>query len=488
MKNIKKLLLGILLLVLPITVNAASASIKVTGASTAIVGNNVSITVTLSSSTAIGSWKIGLNYDKSYLSLVSSSAEAGGTIMANSSSGTKSKSYTYVFKALKSGSTTISISSYDVYAYSDLSEMSISVSNKSLKLMTQAELEATYSKDNNLKSLGVDGYTLTPEFSKDVTEYSVTVPSDVTSVNISATKNDSTASLTGDGEKEVIEGQNTFEIVVTAQNGSTKTYTIMVEVEDLNPIEVNINNENYTIVKRKDVLTKPSTYEEKTITINNTEVPAFYSESTKFTLVGIKDTAGNVYLAIYNESDNSYTKYNEITTNNLNLYLKEFPSNIDGYIKDTININDVDVEVYRYKDNSRFVICYGMNIETGEYDYYSYDTLEKTFQVWNNEEVLELKTEVKNYLYCIIAFGSGLFVAFILIICLLKKKKTKKHNHKEEKEMKLKETKKDKEAKTKEEEKKDDSPLEKVIENDEDMHDLIKDMKQKKKERNKKNK
>jgi hypothetical protein len=466
MKKFKILLIGVLLLVLPISVNAASASIKVTGASTAIVGNNVTLSVTLSSQTSIGSWKISLNYDKSYLSLVSSSAEAGGTIMANSSSGTKSKTYTYVFKALKSGSTTVSISSYDVYAYDDLSEMSVSVSNKSIKLMTQSELESTYSKDNNLKSLSVDGYTITPEFNKDVTEYSVTVPSDVTSVNIVASKNDSTATVTGDGEKEVIEGQNTFEIKVTAQNGSTKTYTILVDVEDLNPIEVNINNTTYSVVKRVDALEKPSTYTDTTTTINGVEVPAFYSETTKFTLVGIKDSSGKLNLAIYNEQDNSYIIYNEITANNLNLYLTEFPNGIDGYIKDTIKINDIDVEVYRYQNNSRFVVCYGMNIETGEYNYYSYDTKENTFQVWNQEEISKLKEEVKNYLYCIIAFGIGLLVSYIIIICLLKNKKHKKVK--------------------KEEIKLEDKQKENVIENNSDMHDLMQDMKKAKKEKNKK--
>lgn len=33
--------------------------------------------------------------------------------------------------------------------------------------MTQSELEATYSKNNYLSNLEVEGYTLTPEFDKD---------------------------------------------------------------------------------------------------------------------------------------------------------------------------------------------------------------------------------------------------------------------------------------------------------------------------------
>ena len=42
---------------------------------------------------------------------------------------------------------------------------------------------------------------------------------------------------------------NKIEVVVTAQNGSTKTYTIEVTVKDLNPITVQVDGKNYTVVK-----------------------------------------------------------------------------------------------------------------------------------------------------------------------------------------------------------------------------------------------
>ena len=98
--------------------------------------------------------------------------------------------------------------------------MSISRSNKKLTLMTQEELEASYSKDNNLKSLNVtvgeESYEIDPEFSADVLEYNVTVPTGTTMVNVEAVKNDSKASVDGAGEVEVTEGLNTIPIVVTA--------------------------------------------------------------------------------------------------------------------------------------------------------------------------------------------------------------------------------------------------------------------------------
>lgn len=420
-----------LFILVPISVQAASCNIKVSGGSQAVVGNTITVNVTLNSNSPMGSWEYLLNYNSSYLKLVSGSTSVAD-YAANAS--TKSKTYTLKFQALKSGTTNINIGSYLVYAF-DETQMSVNVSNQTVKIITQAELEASYSKDNNLKNLEVEGYQLSPEFNKDTLEYNVSVPSTVDKVNILASKNDANATVTGDGEKEVVEGSNTFDIVVKAQNGAEKIYKVNVEVEDLNPIEIKVGDKKYRIVKRAEILSKPSSYEETTITINNVEVPAFKSEATGFTLVGIKDEEGNIFLAIYDEKTKEYTIYNEFTSNNLILYLKEFPSPLDGYIKSKIKINNIEVEVYRYKENSRFVICYGMNIENGKYDYYSYDTKEKTFQIVNDEEINDLKEDIKTYkTICIVFAGIFLFI-FLLTICILISKKRKRKKLKKKKEL-----------------------------------------------------
>lgn len=58
--------------------------------------------------------------------------------------------------------------------------------------MTQAELEASYSKDNNLKGLtvkvGEESYSIDPVFDKNTLEYKVTVPTGTTSVHVEALK------------------------------------------------------------------------------------------------------------------------------------------------------------------------------------------------------------------------------------------------------------------------------------------------------------
>ena len=431
MKHLKKIIFTLIVLIgVPITTHAASGTISVSSSSSAVVGNTITVTVKLSSSSALGSWDMDLSYNSSYLKLTSSSAENGGTYMVGyaSNGSTYSKTYTFRFQVLKSGSTTVGVNSYLVYGF-DESQMSISSSTKTIRLMTQAELEATYSSDNNLKALSIDDYELTPAFSADTLEYTITVPSEVTKIKINATKNDSTATVSGDGEHEVNEGSNVFEIKVQAQNGSAKTYKITVNVEDANPINITTDNTSYTIVKRRDNIEAPSSYTETTITIDDVEIPAYYSEASGLTLIGVKDEAGNVYLAIYYADENRYEIYNENKSDQLTLYIKEIPEEKEGFVKSTITINDQTYECLKLNnDTSDFILIYAMNILTGEEDYYIYDKENNSYVAYNDEIMNMYVTETEKYKQVILYGGVGAIaiIFILLIICMRKPKRSKK--------------------------------------------------------------
>ena len=434
MKKLKVFLLGIIsLLVLPSMVNAASGKISVTGTSSAVVGNRVTITVTLSSSTAIGSWEMALNYDKSYLQLVSSTAESGGTKMlgyTTTLSGVKSKSYTFVFKTLKTGNTRVSVSSYLAYAM-DESEMSLTSSSKSIRIMTQAELEASYSKDNNLKGLSVtvgeESFDLEEEFAKDTLEYHVTVPTGTTMVNVTATKNDSTASVDGDGEIEVTEGLNTIPIVVTAQNGDEKTYTLIVNVEDQNPIEVAIDGENYSVVKSDSLLTAPAAFTATTVEIDGFQIPAFVNEAIGYTLVGLKDEEGNI--SYYRYQNGEYSLYNELTSKSYTLVPVAFDTELD-YIKTAVEINGATMDAYKYSEDSNLYIINAINLETGKTNLYLYDKESEAAILFDESFINSANQTIQYYTYVIIAFAGALFLMLMLIFGLLHstKKKQKKIN------------------------------------------------------------
>lgn len=86
------------------------------------------------------------------------------------------------------------------------------------------------SSNANLKNLGIRPNDFSG-FKSGTTTYNVTVPSDVTSVELYAVKDDDKATLTGTGTKKLQEGTNKLSVTVTAEDGTQKTYTVNVTRE-----------------------------------------------------------------------------------------------------------------------------------------------------------------------------------------------------------------------------------------------------------------
>lgn len=421
MKRIKMLLFSVMcLLVLPFSVEAASAKISVSAPSSVVVGNTITVTVTLSSSSKIGSWEMDLNYNSDYLKMTSAGGEGGGTSMVNSSSGTTKKTYTFKFKALKSGSTKISVPSYAVYAFTDFEEMSVTTVSDTVRIMTQAELEATYSSDSYLKNLSVGNYELNPSFKKDVYEYNVEVENDVTSIKINGTVNDSKSDISGEGEFNLEEGANKFEIVVTAQKGNQSTYVVNVYKKELDPISVYVESEDktYTMVRKEVNLPEYQTYSLSTLEYEGYQVPSLVSDITGYELIGLKDDDGNIFMYII-ENNVVLNRYIEITDLMMNLYPLPLEENeeLGVYEKYTEIINDKEVEGYKLNKGSNNFIFYAHNILTGDYNYYVYDLENETLSVYNNELKEYYEELIEKYKYVILgALGVIILLLFILII------------------------------------------------------------------------
>ena len=86
------------------------------------------------------------------------------------------------------------------------------------------------SSNANLSNLGIRPNDFSG-FKPGTTTYNVTVPEDVESVEVYATAQDSNASISGTGNKTLEYGENALNVVVTAEDGTIKTYTINVTRE-----------------------------------------------------------------------------------------------------------------------------------------------------------------------------------------------------------------------------------------------------------------
>ena len=403
---------------------ANGGSISVSSSSSNVqVGSTFTVTIRVSCNAPAG-WKFGVSYDSSYISL-----QSGDTYPVFEGDGsTSSKTYSYTFKALKSGSAGVRISGTDFVDWDSVSSFTPSTGSTTVNIKTKADIEASYSKDNNLKSLSVDGFEISPAFSKDVTDYTVEVPETIEKITVNASVNDSRASVRGTGEVEVSEGNNKIEVVVTAQNGSTKTYTIEVTVKDLNPITVQVDGKNYTVVKKESLLTAPSGYNATTIKISDQDVPAFTGSPTNFTLVGLKDETGKIDLFIYNTEKNTYKKYNELKGSRLILYPMSSDEIPMGFKKGTVKIGGNEYEAFRYIKDKNIILIYAMNIEDGTSDYYLYDKDNHSYVKYDPSLVEMLYEQNKDFKLYMIVLGALSFILFILCIALgSKNKKLKRY-------------------------------------------------------------
>lgn len=282
------------------------------------------------------------------------------------------------------------------------------------------EINRTYSANNYLSNLVVEGFELA-EFDKEKLEYDLEVDNTVTKVNIGATVEDETATVNGAGEIDVVEGKNEIKIIVTAENGNERTYTVNIIVKELNPIPVKINKDEYTLVKKEDSLPELDNYIKTTIKIDGNDIPALKGKITKYTLVGLKDKKGDIALYIYDANKKTYTSYNEIKFNNLKLYYME--NNKSNYKKTTIKINGKEVTSYK-KSGLDYYLIYGMNLDTGKVNWYTYDKDEGTIQKYvGSNKVSIMDNNSYKYLVYILAGISSILVLFMMILFIKNKKK-----------------------------------------------------------------
>lgn len=86
------------------------------------------------------------------------------------------------------------------------------------------------SSNSYLESLGLSVGEIT--FNKTTQSYTVIVPNSVTRITIAATPEDSKTRVSGDGIKTLKVYTNTFRIVVTDENQTTRTYTLNIVRHD----------------------------------------------------------------------------------------------------------------------------------------------------------------------------------------------------------------------------------------------------------------
>ena len=391
--------------------NVDAASLSISASSKSVVTGGT-VTVTVKASGLAGKFSVTSS---------NGSVLSGGT----GSVWLENESKTYKFDAKNIGSATITVKTLDV------ADSSGKAYSKSQSVTINVVKPREKSTNNNLKSLSVDGYSISPSFNKNTLEYTVNLESNVEKIKINATKEDGYASVSGTGEKEVQEGDNKFEITVTSETGKSKVYTLNAVVKDSNPIIKEIDGKNYTIIKRASTLTKPELFDEKIVTINETEIPAFYNEITRITLVGLKDEQGTIYLFKYDSEKDSYSKYESLSSVSKTIIFENTDEVIAGYEKNNVTIDNKEYTGYQTNKNKDYILVYGMDIETGNKDWYLYNIKEKTIQTYMRDIIDSMQDDfdkkIEEYKIVLLGMaGLSLLLLLIIIIQIISKNKMKK--------------------------------------------------------------
>ena len=364
MKKILNILLLITVFMLPSVVLAAGST---SGSAPEKVekGNNVTFTVKVSN---VAAWNVKLTGTGA----TSGCSQTFADVTADAKNTTKTLKITC--KTTKEGTITFKATGDITSADGVNSNVAIT---KTVTVIPPREKET----EARLSTLTVARYNI--DFDKDTEVYSISVEPSVTSINISAKAMSDRATITGTGKKVLSADGGKYEIICTAENGTKKVYTLNVSVVDKNPIKVTIDEIEYTVVKSAKQLKAPTNTNASSITIQDTKIPAYINDNSNITIIGIKDSSGNIKYAIYDNGD--YKLYNENNSSELLLYITS--KKLDGYEETKVIINDE--EYVAYNINERFKIVYAMNLNTGEYNYYKYDTEDKTFQYFEIDNIEE---------------------------------------------------------------------------------------------------
>lgn len=280
------------------------------------------------------------------------------------------------------------------------------------------------SSNNALSSLTVSAGTLAPAFDPAITEYTLSLPSQSDRLTITANPSDSRATVQGDGDISLQDGETSLSVVVTAEDGSAKTYTITVQVAQAPTLFLDYNGQRLGVVKDVSQVTPPAGFAPaEPITYSGDTLPIWTDVSGKRTLVYLLDektSAQGFYL--FSQTTGVQSPYLPILCGSVTYIYTDIPkelSSVPGLTPATVKAFGQTLNGWTYNDASLkdFCVLYLMD-DAGSYGYYTYDSREETLQrfsgaVFTDDAGQSLRVPM---LYVYIAGGAAALLLILLIV------------------------------------------------------------------------
>lgn len=300
----------------------------------------------------------------------------------------------------------------------------------------QQQEEETLSSNALLESLSVSEGKLSPAFSSGKTSYELDLSSTTESLRIEAKAQDSKASVKGTGDIKVKQGMNTAEIVVTAQDGSEKKYTIKIYVEETPDIFLSYREQTYGVVKNTDRISAPGTgFEKKSIEIDGEKADMWSNSVMGIDVLYLsEDKTQTAGFYIYDVEENKIiSSFEPVVLLGNTLYLidiEEEQKEKEHMTFTTVTVDEKEILGWKYDapELKNYALLYVMN-EKGEKVYYQYESEENTLQLYADTSLVyakQLETEQKKFYTAAAAAGFFACTAIgALIGCLILYKKRK---------------------------------------------------------------
>lgn len=315
--------------------------------------------------------------------------------------------------------------------------------------------EEKKSSNASLGSLVISAGTLSPEFSAATKDYTATVDYSCSSLAVTANPADSKASVTSVTGNDSLEvGENTVSVVVTAEDGSTSTYNIVVtrRAEDDpenadkqdNWKKFDINGTEWTMVNDIPEDVVPEGFEHSKTVIDGLEYNTLHGTFGDITLVYLQSESGNG-LFVYDAAQNAAYEFVRINSEShfIVVLLPKVDDVPEGYNEVSLSIEGKGVATaYQTKaekshDQTKdFYLVYAIN-DNGESGWYTYDSVDGTYmrtelstptvaQEENDTTKSELVPGIANK-YLVLAAILVLIIIILLLLLMVSAVKNRKY-------------------------------------------------------------
>lgn len=290
--------------------------------------------------------------------------------------------------------------------------------------------------DMSLSSISIDNAELNPKFKQSIYDYDIEMPKGTKSITIKATPAESSVEISGMGTHKVNQGDNLIELTTHhSKTNQSKTYRLHIYVEEEPTIFLSFQDQKLGIYPSFKGSQKLNDFENVDLEIQGNKVLG-KTNNKGLTLLYMLDEQNNKEFYVVHNGE-IRCKYQPVIINNRNFIPLDAPiklQNNKGLKYGKIVINEKEYSGWQFEDKmfANYSLIYLMD-ETGNANIYQYESSEKVLQLYahsaalSQESVNELEHTLKTQrtiLYvlsgiCILSAGAWIYL-------ILKSKKAKR--------------------------------------------------------------